>query len=656
MRRVCQICISTLCVIVLLHSLGTTTTARDNWISLQTNNFFLVGNTSEAELRQVGMRLEQFRFVFSRLYPGLKVASSVPITVMVFRNESSFRPYKPFTDGRRSDIAGYFQAGSDVHYIALTTEKGAQNPYRTIFHEYVHLLVKNTLGHANVPSWFNEGLAEYYSTFDMEGGHKVFLGKPIIEHVELLRSGQLLPLKNLFAVSHESLSRHGQEAQGLFYAQSWALIHYLIQGDGGKYAARLDQFLDLLLKNTEVETAFRTVFQTDYATMERGLRAYINRRSFPVSVATFPNKLELDSQMKLAQLTEAEAEAYLGDLLAHIERLDEAAEKLGRALQLNPTLAMAHASLGMVRMKEKKIQEAKPHLQRALESNSSNYLAYYYYAYIISREYMGDGDVVSHYPDDAAALMRENLRKSIELKPDFAESHKLLAFVNLVRNENFDEAVTLMRKAIELSPGSEHYVVILSQIYLRQGNLPTARSLLATLAANSEDEEIRTTAQSLLDSVQVLEDHKNSRLVRGASFSESDSRDDVKADPGKPEMEIVQDPALRDGNSYLEEALRKPAEGQRRIQGLLTRIDCGVRGIFFTLKVDEEVLRLRAERFEDVNVTTYAPDVGGEITCGVRKNGNPVVIIFVPQKDLENKSDGIAISIDFVPRDFRLSK
>jgi hypothetical protein len=56
-----------------------------------------------------------------------------------------------------------------VNYITLTSE--ARTPLALIYHEYVHFMLVNTAG--NVPAWFNEGLAEYYSTFLIEDDRKV---------------------------------------------------------------------------------------------------------------------------------------------------------------------------------------------------------------------------------------------------------------------------------------------------------------------------------------------------------------------------------------------------------------------------------------------------------------------------------------------------
>ncbi|HMF58478.1 MAG TPA: hypothetical protein VK619_19190, partial [Pyrinomonadaceae bacterium] len=89
--------------------------ARDTWTSVRSKNFYLVGNASDSDVRKVATRLEQFRDVFLRLFTQAQLNSTTPTTVIVFKSDSSFKPFKP-----GPNIAGYFQAGPDVNYIALT--------------------------------------------------------------------------------------------------------------------------------------------------------------------------------------------------------------------------------------------------------------------------------------------------------------------------------------------------------------------------------------------------------------------------------------------------------------------------------------------------------------------------------------------------------
>jgi Protein of unknown function (DUF1570) len=265
-----------------------TASAKDTWTSVRSKNFHLVGNASEKDIRRIGVQLEQFRDVLSRLIANVKAVSSVPITVVVFKSDASFKPFRP------PSAAAYFQSGEDVNYIALTSERMDENPYAAIFHEYVHFLVKNNT--ENVPLWFNEGLAEYYSSFDiMDGDKKVMIGKPISNHVLFLREQKLLPLETLFAVTHNSPIYNERNKQGVFYAQAWALVHYLLLGNDGKRAPQFKEFLNLLASNMPVESAFKQAFQTDFRTLEKELKQYIGRRTYPVSVTTFNEKLAFDT-------------------------------------------------------------------------------------------------------------------------------------------------------------------------------------------------------------------------------------------------------------------------------------------------------------------------------------------------------------------------
>jgi type I restriction-modification system DNA methylase subunit len=63
--------------------------AKDNWVSIRTKNFFLLGNANEKEIRQVGLKLEQFRQVFTHVFPNIRFNTPVPTTVIVFKSDNS---------------------------------------------------------------------------------------------------------------------------------------------------------------------------------------------------------------------------------------------------------------------------------------------------------------------------------------------------------------------------------------------------------------------------------------------------------------------------------------------------------------------------------------------------------------------------------------
>ncbi len=631
------ILVSVLSIIPRLHPVS----AKEAWTGVRSKNFLLIGNASEKEIRQVATRLEQFREVFSLLFPKTNHSSPVPTTVVVFKSHSSYKPFKP-----NANTAGYFQPGPDVNYITLTTEvQGEQNSFSVIFHEYTHLLVNNTSG--NVPSWFNEGLAEYYSTFSISDDQKIVLGKPIGNHVYLLRESKMLPLRTLFQVDEKSPYYNERDKQSVFYAESWALMHYLILGNGGKRVTQMSKFIELMSTNVPMEQAFQQAFATTFESMEKELREYISHDRYPVMSGHFESKLGVDAQLQTVTITEAEVQAYLGDLLLHSRRVESEAY-LQKALTLDPNLAMAHASMGMLRVYEGKSEEARASLERAVAANSQNYLTHYYYAFALSREGKGENELVTEFSPAKIATMRDELKKAIQLRPDYPESYSLLAFVNLVTGTQLDESVDLLKRALASAPGRNDLTFMLAQIYLRKEDYQTATAMLQKLSGNSSDAQIRQQATAMLAQAKSME--ASAAEVR--AFREEQAKRRGAAQ--EPDISTTVEEAQRDPSFYLRESLRTPAAGETQLQGVLIRIDCDARGITFVVKVGDRLLRLKTNNFESIAMTSYTQDAGNQISCGPRKLANPVIVCYVPSTDARAKIDGALKSVEFVPADFKL--
>ena len=140
-----------------------------------------------------------------------------------------------------------------------------------IYHEYVHSLTADAT--RRLPAWANEGLAEFYSTFRSDpSGRTVERGRPVTQHVALLRQSPLIPLDTLLAVDRESPYYNEQSKQGIFYAESWALVHYLANGTNGSRRPQLADYLSRLAGGMPIDDSFRAAFHSDYAGIEKVLR------------------------------------------------------------------------------------------------------------------------------------------------------------------------------------------------------------------------------------------------------------------------------------------------------------------------------------------------------------------------------------------------
>lgn len=636
--------------ILLCLATFSTAQAKDNWISVRSQNFQLVGNAGEKDIRLVANRLEQFRTVFALLFPALKLNSPAPTTVIVFKSDSSYKPFKI-----NPNVTGYFQPGEDVNYITLTSEKSSEDqPFRTIFHEYVHLLVENTMG-ATVPLWFNEGLAEYYSTFDItDENRKIILGDLVRNHVSYLREQKLLPLRTLFAVDYKSPYYNEGNKMNIFYAESWMLMHYLLQGESQKRRPQLARFVDLARSKVTIDEAFQQAFQISLDAFEKDFKSYVQGAKYMATAVTFEKKLDFDSEMQSAPVTEGEAQAYLGDLLLHTRRYNDAESHLQQALSLSPGLPMAEASFGMLRVRQGRLADARQYLEKAVAGNSQNYLAHFYYAYALSGLSFEGSQVVNSYSPEVAATMRAELRKAIAIKPDFGEGYALLGFINIVRNEEIDETIGLLKRALTMSRSNQRVQFMLAQLYMRKENFADARQLLEPMARNSPDPDIRQHAQSLLEGVTRTEERIAQEKVWekeiAARLEESQRSRPAQTDGNSVMLPGAPPP---DENSILSQALRKPRAGETRVQGILTTIECNAKGITFKVRAGDRLLQFHSDNFERIDITAFTREVTGEIVCGPRKPENPIVMTYTAAR-AGGRVDGEASAIEFVPGNFVL--
>ncbi|HEU0183717.1 MAG TPA: tetratricopeptide repeat protein [Blastocatellia bacterium] len=613
--------------------------AKETWLSVRSKHFQLVGNAGEKDIRRVGVRLEQFRDVFSRIFTKSKANSAIPITVIVFKNDGAFKPYKPLYKGKPASVSGYFQSGEDASYILLTSELRETNPYSVIFHEYVHALTSDNS--RPLPPWLSEGIAEYYSSFEVDGDEKkVSMGKAIANHVFYLREQKFLPLQRLFAVDHGSPEYNEGDRQGVFYAQSWALVHYMLLGDGGKRQPQFIRFVNALAGGAPVDDSFKQIFQTDYAALEKELRAYIGRNSYYVQNLTFSEKLSFDADMQTAPLSEAETQYYLGDVLCRIQRREEGEEYLKRAVALDPKLAPAFASLGISSLRRNQFAEALKYLEQAVAANSRNHLAHYYYAYTLYRQVYNEREFGGGMPEDKLKLMRAALDSAIQLAPDFPEIYNLLGIIYIATGENLGAGVNALKKAMSIAPGREDYAMTLAQLYLRQEKLAEARQVVEPLARGASRPEIRSRAESLLETIAKIEQFKAQSRAATGSQTPAGSGETPAPTSSVRSGETPRPPRL---------TVKPRFEGEK-VEGLLTHADCN-RGITLTIKSAVKTVKLHAPSPERVKFISYIAGGAGEITCGPIKPAKQVVVTYQPSTDPKSQFIGEPIAVEFVKSD-----
>jgi tetratricopeptide (TPR) repeat protein len=641
--------------------------AKDEWIQVESKNFHLIGNASEKDIRKAATKLEQFRETFRLLFNKANFNSAIPTNVVVFKSGSSYKPFKPKrADGKIDDgIAGYFQPGQDVNYITLSTEGEDAETYGTIFHEYVHFMLDINFGKSDIPPWFNEGLAEYYQTFEIEKDQVVKLGIFQQGHINYLSQSQLIPLQTLFNISNYALHQQGNHSRSIFYAQSWALIHYLLQNSNATKRDGLGKFLVALTENVPPEKAFQDVFQMTYAQMEKELKSYISKSSYQYQTVTFKNKLTFDTQMKVSPLSEADTNAYLGDLLFHNNRPEEAEPYLQKTLAIEPNSSLANTTLGMVKFRQRKYEEAKPFLEKAIQGDPKNHMPFYNYAFLLSREGGDEFGYVSSFKGDNAVKMREALQKAIAINPSFIPSYELLGFINLVNQDQLSETVELLKKALTIQPGNQKVLLRIAEIYSRLDKWDEALGLAQKLSQVTDEDEIKARADNLVNWIKSTRDLKAQNEVSRKQYEEAmkeaaknGGRVELTRRQASNERQLTPEEIVKIREKEMlvsiNQALKKPGENEKQIIGQIGKITCVGKNITYNVKTTTGMVSLSSKGFQNLALVALADGAETvQIGCNADLSAFNSVLTYQVANPPKPNYLGELIAIDFVPKEFR---
>jgi tetratricopeptide (TPR) repeat protein len=470
----------------------------------------------------------------------------VPTRILAFRDEDAYAPFKSGHDRDDVKILGQFLGHRDGNFITLNADPRFLGGFGVVFHEYVHYFVQHNL--PGVPRWFNEGLAEYYSTFVVDGDAAV-IGLPVERHLGWIRSHDDLEIASLLESSAETGRSHSTEKAGRFYAVSWGLVHYLFSKTT-EHASQLADFFDRTARGEAPSSAFEMAFSIRIADLEERLREYFLGPSLPAARISLRD-LEGAMTVEVVKTKPGDLLAILGDLLAR-QGLEQRAEVLyNLALDHDPDHAEAHAGLAFVRDLQSRFQEADELYLQALELGPEDARTYLLYGrHLLAQMPQVRADLGGESAAEVAEAARNAFSKAVDLAPDFAETHAMFGYTHLFAGDA-RRGLPHLEVARELLPGRSEVVFHLVQLHLRLAEFDRARALVDGALARIADEEMLYRAREEIERAELI--HEANRALR-------DGRPDEGLRLLDDAISVTSDPQVR-------------AELERQLQILQQRLE-----------------------------------------------------------------------------------
>jgi tetratricopeptide (TPR) repeat protein len=642
----------------LILSASSVRAAEPKWIRVSSSHFSILTDAGEKKGREVALRFEQMRSVFAQLMMKTRVSLSQPLDVIAVKTDDEYVRLAPLRQGRPISAPGFFLSGEDRTYIVL--DLFAEDSWRAVSHPFAHLLLN--FNYPPTQPWFDEGFAEYFSSLHLDDkqaqiGSDPELSLPWQEDVpnsssggqnspksltELLSRSPWQPIPELFNTKHNLSFQEGTH-HTLFYAQSWIVVHYLINknklSETGSYFE--------LVHNHElpVEQAIQQAFGMSVAQFEQAVKDYFLTLASPAQDGTQkpPASSPGEQTYQLPAVTgsedvgtstqpvlDADARALLAELAVRLpERRPQALQELqGLVSQPKTENVIGRRALAWVHMEKNEFDQATEELSKAMDLDPDDPWVRYYLAQVKYHAAQSSGQRFH-----GLSNMMQDLRAVLDWNPDFAEAYSMLALAR-VEGGGITSAMESMRAAIQLSPRNEFYLLNMAQIYLAGKKWEAATALLGRLKG-SQNSKIAQAAQKDLDDLPNLKKYGllPQQPKEAAPTAQTASR--TSQTGTRPKMETTTLPEE-------EEEPERPAEPKpdmrpiKFLKARLISVDCSMApAAVLTVAAGSGTMRLRAENYKSLLL------VGAdEFSC--TWTNRPVVANYKPG----GKVDGDLVSLE----------
>jgi tetratricopeptide (TPR) repeat protein len=573
----------------------------DHWFEVRTPHFVVLTDTSEKQGLRVAAQFERMRAVFHILLPSASDSAGSPVIVLALKDRKAFQTLEPeaYLAKGQMDLAGFFMKAPDKNYILMRVDAQGEHPFATIYHEYTHFMMRSASEW--MPLWLNEGLAQFYENTDIQE-KEVMLGQADAALILYLRQNPLLPLTTLLKVNYSSPYYHDEQKGSIFYAESWALTHYIEITDAQKGTHRLQDYANLLARKEDPVVAAQQTFG-DLNQLQRALYSYISQGQFMMFKLNKVVTVD-ESAFQVRPISNSDADATRADVLLYNGRVKDAQALIDSTLRDDPTNALAHETMGYLKFREGDLQGATKWYGEAVKLDSQSYLAHYYYASMTMQSAGQSQD----------PQIETSLRACIKLNPGFAPAYDALAMYYSRDAAKADEAHLLNIQAISLEPDNLNFRLNAAAVLMNEQRYTAALGVLrlASRIAKTPDEVV--SVQTRIDQIEQYNAAvERSRQATQASDTQNDST--IVTDTRTVTMTgsdgrklILRPDAAQQGPKYPTEA---PTGQHHTATGILRNVHCSYPTIL-TLSVDQagKTVSLYRNDFNQIvfSAANFAPE------------------------------------------------
>lgn len=602
--------------------------SKDNWIEVRSPHFTVISNSGEKEARRVADQFEQFREVFEKSFPKLRLDLGRPLIIFAVKNEDSLKSLLPgyWEVKGRAHPAGIYVSGEERHFVAVRTNIEGENPYEVVYHEYTHAIMN--LNFRGLPVWLSEGLAEYFGNSTIRD-NEVNIGKISAYHLQVLRQSRLIPIEALLLADSQSPYYHEENRVSVFYAESWAIVHYLLLDPEARKQQLMEKFLSAWDATGNPLEAAQQAFG-DLKKFSLTMEAYVRVGNFymsKVNTSVRGNPKSYSSR----ELSPAEVAAERALFFVHTRRPSEAKAAIIEALQDDPKLSLAHEGEAVLAYTQNEYTEAQAEFSRAIELPDPSFSAYYFAAMCKLRQSAGSENAVEI----------AYLEKAIAMNPQFAPAYTNLASLYSMQTATQTKAIQLAKKAVDLEAGNLQYAINFAHVLLNAGRFEDAKILATRIQQAARNPVDTLNADQLSRSVEDFEAHaKQEAADQERAKRDAEAPGKVTVFAGTPQAAPKSNTQTGTGTNHAVQGSQTSTAQNRSnrpeymLEGVVTAAECNANSSGrVTLTVNRSAMRFLYSSLAKLQVVEGLTEDSGNAPACPDWKGRRARLFFYQTKD-----------------------
>ena len=473
--------------------LGASNARADEWRALDTSEFKMIGNVSERTFRRVATSINAYKYILKLSIPALDINTPVRPRVLLLKRASFEKYVQP-----RENVRGFvFSKGIEIDIVIDATDDGMASATQIALHELTHYYLHNAANFV-VPVWYDEGLADFLSTIDVDG-NILTMGKPPLSRWYSVQHLSWMPIAAVVGVRRGSPEYSSHKGALSFYAESWLMLHFANIGAKKWLPATLNlvRSADAGLSPSE---AIQKAFNNEFADYERQLRSY--SRETQMSYARFERPRIASDSVAVEQIPEPTGLTELALAMQRTHRDPATIEKLLTPHTADPDNLRAAAALAITLNMTDHESQVPPIAERCRATDDAETATLCGRAILAPFAHAGGQQADALRAAQGARVMFE---RAIRLDPNRFDAFHANVRTYQILEDSAAAFTSLLEAAVRKNPRAVELRVDLAGFYSRSGRHAAARAELERAVLDSTEVEIRDSLMRLLRDVENAE-------------------------------------------------------------------------------------------------------------------------------------------------------